>query len=255
MTDSPNTSSPFRKPGFIVAAVVIGLLAILGIALGIRALVVPADPDAGQSTPTTAPTTSEPSTPEPTAEPADDEPSVCGLDAVAMEGGVTSVPETTWEYAGAGSVALPTSANFGPGVTDSFASCFARTPEGAIFAGAVSVVQAASLTGSARTEWAEYLIGDGPQRDQLLADSSSQSDAQTSGIEMSISGFRLLEYDGDTALVNIAATGRGDGEEVVLSTTYALVWQDGDWKIDATQTSPAASVLVPDLGGFTRWSE
>ena len=72
---------------------------------------------------------------------------------------------------------------------------------------------------------------------------------------MSIVGFRLLHYDGETARVDLAARASSQGQTVTVSGVYELIWQDGDWKISADVAEPLNVATIPDLAGYIPWEE
>ena len=90
--DESQPRSPFSRPGFVVAAVIVGAILVAGVVLGIINAT-----RAGDEPPTTNPTaieTPEPSTttPAPTAEPTDSA-SVCGLDDGGYRFHITMGPD------------------------------------------------------------------------------------------------------------------------------------------------------------------
>lgn len=238
--------SPFARPGFIAAAIVVALIVVCGIILAIVNL--------SRANPEPAPTsTSEPSsTTAPSTPAASGDESVCGLGGVELSGTVTAAPKAVWEYEG--TTAYPTSPTYGPGETDpaGFRYCFQHSPAGALFAAASALAAPADASTSAA--WAEYFYAPGPYRDSLLAEVKGGTNS-TSGTRLTISGFRILAYDGKTAHIDIGGTGSSNGANVTFSAVYSLVWADGDWKLSTDTSEPFNFAGIPNLAGYTTWGQ
>lgn len=239
--------SPFTRPGFVAATVVIALIVVLGVVV----VGISATRDHASPSPTTEPTDGAAPTDEPS--PVAGGPSVCGLAGEKLgTARLTTAPAVDeWRYQG--TVAYPVSAQFGPGKTDpsGFRYCFQHTPEGALFAAANAVVQGSDP--SIAEEWLPYVVAEGPHRDQLLADVGSGTTGE--GTRLAIVGFRVLAYDGETARIDLAVRGTSQGQTITLSGVYELVWQDGDWKISADVAQPLDIGTVPDIAGYIPWGE
>ncbi|MGL4340145.1 MAG: hypothetical protein ACRCSP_06965 [Rhodoglobus sp.] len=91
----------------------------------------------------------------------------------------------------------------------------------------------------------------GPYRDTLLAGGDDSS--ESSPIRLQIAGFRILSYEGETARVDIALRGSSSGTTVTASAVYELIWEGGDWKINANVPSPVDSDSIPDISGYIPW--
>ena len=244
-TDDDEQQSPFTRPGFIAAAVVIALVVVLGIVL----VVVNANDDDPGPSPTSSPAaTSAAPTPEITE--AAGGASVCGLDGEVLSGTLTSAPDATWAYQGV--TAFPTSDTYGPGETGAAGvrSCFQHSPSGALFAAANGLVQATDPAQAAI--WMDQFLAQGPHREEILAANASTG-TQTGDTRLAIAGFRLLQYDGSTSRVEIAVDGSSQGTAIAGSFVYELVWQEGDWKLSADTASPFSYATIPDLSGYIVW--
>lgn len=248
MNDESQTQSPFTRPGFIAAAVVVALIVVLGIVIAI----VNATGDGGsQTAPSPAPPAA---TTAPTTEPPDATggTSVCGLEGVVAEPArLSTSPDAEWQYQG--TTAYPTSPTYGPGAAQENGAryCFQHSPEGALFMAANAIAQGSDS--SVGPAWVDYAVADGPYREELLADMGASTD--TEGTRLAIAGFRLLHYDGETARVDLAVRGSVEGQSITLSGVYELVWQDGDWKISADVGQPLDMGTIPDLAGYISWGE
>ncbi len=248
MATDDNEQNPFTRPGFIAAAVVVAIVVVLGIVIAIVNATRSDDPDPTEPSPT-SPTTSA----APTSEPSDvaGGASVCGLEGEELAGTLSTAPAADWAYQG--TTAYPTSPEFGPGETsaDGVRFCFQHSPTGALFMAANALVQGSDLAVS--QAWIEYGLADGPYREELIGQVGDTSGSQ--GTRMSLAGFRMLAYDGDTARVDLAVRASSEGQNLTLSGVYELVWQDGDWKISADVAQPLNTATVPDLAGYITWGE
>lgn len=65
----------------------------------------------------------------------------------------------------------------------------------------------------------------------------------------------MLAYEGESARVDIAFKGTSQGTAVAGSLVAELVWENGDWKLDASNPNPARITELPDLAGYTSWTE
>lgn len=246
LDDGTPERSPFSRPAWVGAAVLVGVLAIVGIVLSIMALTKPA------AEPAPKPTTSESPAPTPSAD-AGDSKSLCGLDQVEMSGTLDQSPTIKWAFAG--TTAFPTSTEFGPGAKSAgdIRTCFARTPEGASLAASVGVGYLMNA-GTARA-WQEYAIVPGAVRDQVLA-GPAPTDQGNSSIRNQVTGVRLLSYDGKSAQVDVGVTVSGDGKSGYMSIVMPMVWQDGDWRVNYSPADLTAQpAQLPNLAGYVYWKE
>lgn len=248
MAEDNEEQSPFTRRGFVAATVVVAVIVVLGLVI----VIVNMTRDDPDPTPTSS-TSAEPTTAAPTSEPPEavGGASVCGLPGEVLEGTLTAAPAAEWEYQG--TTAYPTSSEFGPGDTSAggVRFCFERSPEGALFAAANSLVQGSDP--SIAEEWLQYIVAEGPFRDQLLADVGSGTTGE--GTRLAIVGFRVLAYDGETARIDLAVRGTSQGQTITLSGVYELVWQEGDWKISADVAQPLNMATIPDTAGYIAWGE
>lgn len=249
MAEDENEQSTFTKPGFIAGAGLVAVLIIAGIVLTVVNVVGGDNDDDTASTP--APTSS--ASAAPSAEPTADGggASVCGLRGEELTGTVTTAPEAEWKYQDV--YAYPTAEGVGPAETASegYRYCFQHSPEGALFAAANVVIQ--SFDATARASYLDYIVSEGTFRDELVA--SGQSSDTTTDVRASIAGFRFLSYEGNTAKVDVAFRGTMDGQVATGSLVADLVWEDGDWKLNANVDNPARIAQLPDVSGYTSWTE
>lgn len=248
--DETNQQSPFTRPGFLVAAAFVVIIIVVGIVLGVTAMNRDDDPQAVEPSATTPiegpPTSTNPSDEGTAAE-------GCQVPGETVTGSLTTAPEAVWEYQG--TMAYPSSETFGPTQTtdEGVRTCFQRSPEGALFAAANGAVQASDS--QLIEPWLEYFLAEGPNRDAFL-NAGSGGGSDTSGIRARIAGFRMLAFDGETANIDVALQASVDGQTIIMSSVYALVWENRDWKL--TMQDPSAPVdfaTIPDLAGYTIWGE
>lgn len=239
---------PWTRPGFLIAATVVTLIVILGVIVAIRAATThptPAPTNAAQPSVTAEPV-------KPSSSPtADGEDSICRLEDVELAGTVTRAPETTWELLGISAVPRSTAAGPGTVSPSGMLSCFARTPEGAVFMAANASIQGS--TPAVQDEWTQYVLAAGTGRDAAL--SEPQPTGGATG-RIAIEGFRLMQYDGSTALVDVAVRVTSGANTVLGSVITPLIWENGDWKIVVGPTGDLLydMAAIPDLTGYISWS-
>lgn len=234
--------NPLTRPRFIFAAIGVLALVVIAVIVGIN-IATQDDPDAPAPTPIT-------STPPADPEPSGDAASVCGLSGTKLTGTIATAPEAEWEYQG--TVAYPTSKTFGPGKTDDLGVryCFQHSPEGALFMAANSLAQASDP--AVVSDWSKVALSEGQYRETLLSDVGATSN-DSSGLRLEITGFRLLTYDGNSARVDVGIRGSGQGQSITASAVYNLIWQAGDWKLNADVAAPFDFATIPDLAGYVPW--
>lgn len=262
-SSSDGERSPWAQRGFIAAAVVVALIAVLGVVL---VLTGPSDEPGtvgAQPPETTSPAITAATTPgasstsagSTTTIPAPDDGSVCGLPEGEQTVPVSGPPDTTWDLVG--TMAAPTApGTHGPGeVRDGLRSCFARSPLGVLYA-AVNVL-AATTDPDLREPLVRDLAAAGEGRDAALRLLAEPQPPVDTGTQIQVAGFTFLDYDQDAATVDLAvraAPVSGTGGYVHLA--VLMRWEDGTWKL----VVPPAGDLVtnvralPDLTGYALWS-
>ncbi|AYD89917.1 hypothetical protein D5R93_07565 [Actinomyces lilanjuaniae] len=252
--------SPLTRPGFIAATALVVVIAVVAAALALANTMSSREDTAAAEGPASTEATGPVEIPPPsTAGPDHDgTQSVCGLEGeVTEQARLSQAPDVDyWDYQG--TMAYPVSVEYGPAATDSdgFRYCFQHSPEGALYAAANAVSQGSDPTG----EWLSYVVADGPYRDQLVSDTGTdETDAGTGEdsdeTRISIVGFRLLEYEGSTARVDIAGRATVEGQTLTVSGVYELVWQGGDWKLSSEVAEPLTLAEIPDTSGYVIWGE
>lgn len=238
--------TPFTRPGFVVSAIVVGVVLVLGAILGTVGVV-----NMTRDEPTAAPTTSETveDSEGPTEAPAGGA-SLCGLEGEVLEGTVEEAPAVEWDFQG--TLGYPASSEYGPGKTDDSGvrSCFQHSPEGALVMAANAMAQ---VTDPATAEsWMRYGLAEGDGRDALLSEGGEVTSGE--GVRLQLVGFRVLNYDGETATVDLAIEGSGDGQSITMSAVYSLVWEAGDWKLSVENAdAPVDFSTITDTSEYTKW--
>ncbi|WP_052436969.1 hypothetical protein [Georgenia sp. SUBG003] len=152
-----------------------------------------------------------------------------------------------------GTVAAPSVEGMGPGEDDDgLRTCYARTPTGAVLAAANVAAMGSSpeLVG----RMTEEMTAEGPGRDAALDHLEADGAPEIpGGVRYQIRGFRLLDYTGTEASVDVAL---GVDGGLTGSFVLDLRWEDGDWKVVLTDDGGLGSLPapVPDLTGYTLWS-
>lgn len=241
MTESPQERNPFTRPGFVVAAALIGLLVIGGLIMWLSgALTQPTNGQTLSETTATPPAS-------PTPELAGGE-SVCGLGGVATTGAAETPPQVEWTTVG--NFPVPGSDEAGPGETteDGLRTCYQRTPEGALVA-AINYLGAgtdARLIGPVN----EYAPAKGPGRKAAIESAREYSGAGS--VRAQVVGYQVLNYDGTAAKIDLALQAE-TGQ--YSSFVYDLIWEDGDWKIVLTDegTAPTQPSQIAELDRYVQW--
>jgi hypothetical protein len=193
------------------------------------------------------------------------DPSECALPEPGPDGDVgpdTPLKVDAWEYAGTGGlqVGYPTSTRFGPGVVSATGvrSCFQHSPAGAVMASASWSVQVNEL--ATLQEWLTAVTA-GPGRDAVLALVESYGTDVSSGVPnvlIELRGFKVLSYDGERALVELAEARTTEGRVSYYAVQWDMRWLDGDWRMwvgDAESPEIGHVVEVPRFGrDYLEWS-
>lgn len=249
--DTPD-SSPWTQRGFLAAAAVVALIAVLGVVLAVTG---GSERNAAPALAPSSPVTPTPAGSTPTVSSSDD--SSCGL-----PGGEQTVPGaapagTDWELVG--TVAAPVSPQeHGPGEVDPdrLRHCFAHTPVGALYAAAN--VFATTTVPELRAPLVERLAAAGPGRDAALAELASAGSAQNrNGAGSQIAGFTFLSYDRSTTTIDLALRGFArSGGAGYVSFPLTLRWEAGDWQLVLPPDGNLGRLLqpLPGLTGYVTWS-
>lgn len=216
-----------RSPKLYVASIGFFGLLLVG---AVYVLLVPASstPGAGgTAAPATAPATSVP--PVTAAPVATDCPSAEAQD-VAPETLILTTFETQWQPT-AGTL-YPSSQSGGPVSATVPASCFTRTPEGALYSAAsFNIAAGSAVTPTDRIAVVEARASRTGVYDQLMEELVKQPNiAGPSGTasQWHIVGYRWLAYSPSAAQVEFQLT-RPDGKSVGMM--QSVVWESNDWLV------------------------
>ena len=236
-TETNKSQNPLASPKFVLSAVIVALLVVLGLILAFL-------PKSTGSAEVVSPTNS--ITPTIASTSAAVDTSICGLPDGDQSKPVTSPTNTKWELVS--KVAVPTSPDdFGPGKTsaDGLHSCFAHSPNGALYAGFNMIV----LGSSGRNDLlAQNLVVEGPERELMLTQPTGSA---TQRAPFQLAGFKFVDYSGDRAVIEYAVTTANGSTG---SFPMAIQWQDGDWKWVPPATGQPESKQLSDLNGFITWA-
>ncbi len=241
MTDHTDRPNPWTRRGFLAAAIVVAVVAVLGVTITVLG---PADDKQ------TAP-----------APPASGgqaaAPSASAARGCALPAGEQTVPQsppadTKWELVG--TMAAPTAPiRYGPGETrDGVRVCFARNPLGALYA-AVNVV--ATTTRPELRLPLVRTLGAGEGRDAALRQLATETGEDSPQTQIQIAGFSVLTYTPDSTTVDLAIrvaspSGTGYGHAPI-----PLTWQNDDWRFVIPASGDLTDNLgpLPDLAGYVPW--
>lgn len=158
----------------------------------------------------------------------------------------TTAPATDWYFIGP--IAAPRSEEIGPkdSVGD-VATCFARSPAGALFAAGTLVAETFPNDASAEKAARERMVPN-----QALEDSLNAASDQTR-FPAQIVGFKFVDYTKERTSLTIASRlTAGPNAGALGSLTMTMVWRDGDWWWELQPSTTATAIA--SLEGFTLWS-
>ncbi|WP_051407336.1 hypothetical protein [Nocardia sp. CNY236] len=155
---------------------------------------------------------------------------------------------------------VPFSTSDGPtSIVDGVAGGFARTPQGAALAAAMSVNQVAARPGDRAVVAARMLLTPAEREAFDLRAASGilpaqQPDSVTRTL-VAPDAFRIDSYAEDLVVLRLAAHGQrhSDGRRSWQTVTVPMVWHNGDWRVRGSG-SQLPTEVVGDLTGWTVWS-
>lgn len=176
--------------------------------------------------------------------------SFCGLTAVEMTGTLAKAPNTTWQLLG--TTFAPAVDGHGPGKIDDdgYRHCYARTPTGAVVA--MANYYAMASIDKLREKNARVKVAPGLGREAAIRKLATPQAPPTGNVTYQVAGFRVLFYDGNTAMVE-AALEFSDGMK--MAWIMDLVWAEGDWKAQYTDEGKTRNrpTSIQTLHGFIAW--
>lgn len=245
VTDHDDRPSPWTRPGFVAAVVVLTIVVALGITIAILG---PADEQKAAPAPAVPPPTSAAASS--SASPA----TGCVLPVGEQTVPQATPADTTWELVG--TMAAPSApARYGPTQTrDGVRTCFAHNPIGALYA-AVNVV-AMTTRPELRLALVRTLGASGAARDLALRQLASATPTDSSGTHIQLAGFSMLNFTSQNTTVDLAFRVATPSNNGYGHLPVQLTWQDGDWRVVLSANGDLGenSGGLPDLTGYIPWS-
>ena len=245
---------PFwAKPGFILAALALAAVALLGVVLAFRANggedePVAEPPAATESATAADPAqTSDPAAPtsSPTAAP-DPESDCPTLSGRGGEDAITTAPDVQWRPVG--EVAAAFSDDNGPAERDGIKECFAQTPEGALLA-AYNFLADLRVSGLDGTEVVEARMDPQAQTYNSLLESASKPPAN--GYQpISVVGYRFISSDESANTIALIQRIPGTTETLYAQDQLTMTWTGSDWIVSTIDDPRQVNALPP---GFIQW--
>lgn len=249
-----DTGSTGRRWTLTLAGIVV--LAIIACAIFLLA-----NRDGDNSGATNQPSADQPYTPpsdpglaDPTDQPSEPPKGRCDLPAGDQAIPTTPIHGAEWSLVN--KLAVPANPKFGPQIRDDngLRRCFAHSPTGAVYA-VYNLI--ASLNVSDNSDYpgvARKVMTAGPGLEAHLQQfARNPPDSSDDGRSVALSGFKIVDATRNRATILVAFT-VGDSR---LSSTWTLVWVDGDWKLrsPAPGENPGdPATPVADLTGFVPWT-
>lgn len=164
---------------------------------------------------------------------------------------VAEAPQATWRYQEL--IAYPVSEQFGPAITDDVGRfCFQHSPTGALFMALNAAASGSARSGDFGQAYLARIVADGPYREQQLAKGTPGYGGEDSRI--AVAGFKVLDYTGGTATIDLGIDGTYKGQQAYASAVYLLTWQDGDWRLRSDVEEPLNVSVLPNLAGYIPWA-
>jgi hypothetical protein len=245
-TQENTEQNPFTRPGFIISAALILAILAAGVIIFLLPKETPQAQPAAASSAAPSPISSATASSTPSSS---SEESICGLPG-SDNTALGAAPKSTWTLLG--TMAVPSDpATVGPGTVgaNGLKSCFAHSPEGALYA--TANIWAASFNGYANQVYTD-LAADSPSRDKALqAIKEGKELGGSNAPKVQIAGFILHSYTPEAAVVELALKSE-DGGLGALATS--LVWEKGDWKLDIPAAGGGTVRQISDLSSYIPWS-
>ncbi|HET6295340.1 MAG TPA: hypothetical protein VFG33_18285 [Kribbella sp.] len=266
--DDASTTDPafgWESRGFIASAIVVGAVVVCVVVWLVAGgggnnptAQPPASPDTVEPTeqPTSQPT-GPPATPgepttRPTPPPVNTGTGGCKNKTPDLRIPRAAPPAVSWQFET--DMLIPLQAQGGPASTDAtgLRSCFAHSPTGAVLAAMVTLGQIRNpdLTESVLRS----RIAPGVGRTRALSEVRSSPTPRNSGETSQFTGFKVIDYLPDRAIVSIAV--RLDAQKVA-SLPVTLLWSGGDWKLvlqpDGSFNGEVAPDVLQSLEGYVRF--
>lgn len=150
-------------------------------------------------------------------------------------------PDVRWELMPGTTMAAPRSGVAGPSTVEgNITSCYARTPSGALLAAANLLSEMRNYTldmDRLVSTKVTHTTGYDALNQRVQAWEGGDTSRAPQPVQQ-IAGYRFLQFTGDWAVIEIVIRNTsGELAGAMASVSYALAWEDDDWK------------LVPPLDG------
>lgn len=255
----------WTRPGFIVAAVLVAVVAALGIVLALTLgddeQPTPAEvqpPPAATSSPTdnaetTAPgpgDTAQPSQPPAPAPAASgDCPDLSGADG---DTAITTGPTVQWSPVG--EVAAAFSEENGPTNRDGIKSCYAHTPTGALLAAYNFLADFRTWSLDPVVVAEERVSPESPSRAFFLETAAEgkadRASGETSRSPITLVGYRFLNVSKDEYTISLVFQTPGTSSALYVRDEVVVEWSQGDWLISDVALPEQVDALPPD---YLQW--
>lgn len=189
--------------------------------------------------------------------------SLCALPTAADSAIPTTPPTAAWRFVG--SIAVPVSPRFGPGVeVGAIGNCYVHSPTGALFAlvntlaltevgsGQISAAAVVEQRGSRSGDYAAALA-EAQQQDGRAAMPDDVSTDQ----RVAVLGYRYVDYTPDRATIAVVM-GIGDPNRQATyqpsMLTASVAWEGGDWKFVYSAATARTVAPIVSTEQYTPWS-
>jgi hypothetical protein len=257
-TDEAN---PFTQRKFITAAVIVAVIAVMGVILALTLGNTDPDESNPAASPSTSPapsaSSSSSTTPDPATSTGDAAASVCGLPA-GDQATPTVPPAATWQLVG--TMAMPTAEDIGPGTTspEGIHSCYAHNPTGALFAAVGAMADGDS--GVDQAALLEARTVPSPTRDAAITEAQQVQKSQTTPTDEMPDGYggeRRVQVAGyqitatTPATVSLMIVLSTPGQTSYSGVPVTMQWYEGDWRM--VYQDSVTPVGLSSLAGYVPW--
>lgn len=149
---------------------------------------------------------------------------------------------TTW--------GVPEVKDVGPGITTGITRCFAHSPSGAVVA-SVNFIRWFSSQ-DRLPEVVRALMVDDANRQRMLNQIQTGWDG-VSTQPLTVRGYRAEVRSPNEVMVTLVVS-TSPMDDRMVSTQLLMIWEGGDWKVQAPSTDSWGQELVDSLTGFSPWT-
>lgn len=155
-----------------------------------------------------------------------------------------------------GNMSRPTSPAGGPFIGDPFPRCYARTPEGALYATAAFATGVISATEAGTVDqFFTYRSSHTGNYSAFMAELPNAG-VVTGAPQLSISGFRWNNYTPELVSLELRydlVTGPNTGKQVAV--TYTVTWENNDWLQIVPGATDDVTVAVDSNRSYIPWGK